>query len=97
MAYGLELFNAAGVKTLSTSDRLARYHGTYTITGIGYNTSFFFTVTGYALDGTWFYLIPGHAQASGVVITPASGGFNVSYGNTGPTPPSSLTLLVWRG
>lgn len=96
MAYGLEIYNAAGVKTLSTSDRVGRYHGTYAITGITYNISFFFPVTGYSLDGTWFYLVA-YAQEHGVVVTPAEGGFNVSVGNSGPTPPSSLTLRVWRG
>jgi hypothetical protein len=95
MAYGLEIWNAAGVKTLSVTDRLARYHGTFTVTIASGGTASL-SVPGYALDGTWFYFIPG-ACRDGVVVTPAADGFSFSHNGLGGTIAGSYTLRIWRG
>lgn len=96
MAFGLEVYNSSGVATVSVTDRLARFHGVYTVSGVTADFSTFVAVTGYALDGTWFYIAP-EAAGSGIVVTPAAGGFNVSRGHDGPAPISTFKIYVWRG
>lgn len=53
MAYGLQVWNSAGVLVLSITDRLVRYHTTITGT-VPTNGTINVSVPGYALDGSWF-------------------------------------------
>lgn len=97
MAFGLQIFNASGVATVDVSDRLARFHGSYVVSGITADFSTSVSVPGFSpTDGTWFYLAP-DATSAGIVVTPVSNGFNVTRGHDGPAPPSSITIYVWRG
>ncbi len=52
MAYGLEVYNAAGSKIISVSDRLTRFVTTGTVT-VPFNTSVDISVIGLANNDTW--------------------------------------------
>lgn len=54
MAYGLQIFNAAGTKVLDTSDYTAQILGTFTVTGNASPTTF--NVSGVPANSTvWAY------------------------------------------
>jgi len=53
MAYGIEIFNSAGVMTLSSEGRILRYHSTVTYGQILDVGTVFIPDAGMTLDGTW--------------------------------------------
>lgn len=52
MSYGLEVWNSAGVKTMSTSDRVSRFVGQYVVQTPS-TTPVAISVPGMRPDGTW--------------------------------------------
>ena len=93
MAYGLEVWNAAGTKIVSISDRLTRFHGTFEFTVLTSTTTFFVTIPGYALDGTWFFVCP-NALDQDITLVQAAGGLN---GNNTRSRSGTFKAYVFRG
>lgn len=92
MAYGLEVWNSAGQKTLSTSDGIARLISSHTVNSIAAGGNQTFTVSGMDTSGNWvvFGSLP-----LGVYTLIGSGSFTVYNGWSGAysTP---FTLYVFR-
>lgn len=94
MEFGLEVYNAAGEKTLGIDSRCPRLHGTVTIPAIAVRSTVFVSVSGMATDGTWFADL--FQSASNVTWAVSSGGITVR--NESFTVASSpFTLVIFRG
>lgn len=86
MSNGLQVFDDAGTLMFDTSDRLARYVTTYTVSVVFPATTGTVTVAGLADDGTWL-VFPG-ASSTGIslpiYLTIGSGSFTwTRYAATG--------------
>ena len=52
MAFGANFYDASGALRISIGDRLQRYYGTYSYSGV-YTTTVTVSVPGMSSDGTW--------------------------------------------
>lgn len=77
MTYGLEVWNASGQKTLSTSDGIARLISSHTVSSIAAGGSQSFTVSGMDTSGDWVVF---GSFPLGVYTLIGSGSFTVHNG-----------------
>lgn len=91
MAFGLECFNASGVRTLSLSSRLLRYVGAASVPSIAKGSYVDITFSGAAPDGSWAAWMTS-LDAMAVVMTGVIRVYNVSWVGAS----TAGTLLVSR-
>jgi len=103
MSYGLEVYNSAGVKIISLSDRLTRFvsHGTVTV---GLNSYVDVPTTGMANNDTWgvsLTAIAGALQFNNLEIffTKQTNNLRITfeegYNPFGQTNPSSVSVTYY--
>lgn len=96
MSYGLEVYNAAGVKILGVDERCPRVHGNYNTPAVaaGAGATAFLSVPGMTTDGTWF--VDTFLSKANCTWSIGSGGVtirNASFNN----PVTSFPIVVFRG
>lgn len=94
MSYGLEVWNAAGAKILSITDRLGRYIGAVSSPALGPNQSVTIPVPGMTTDGTWWIT---HSSPWFIGVRVVHGGVQVATPNHALSSAPAMTIRVWRG
>lgn len=89
MAYGLQIFDAAGNLVVDVVDRLTRFHSSYYVT-VTVGTPVFVPVAGMQDNGLWAITSAGEPLISNVAsVTIGAGGFTI----TAPGTPGASTAI----
>jgi hypothetical protein len=96
MSYGLEVYNAAGVKVLGVDERCPRVHGNYTTPSVpaGGGTTRFLSIPGMTTDGTWF--VEAFSTQHNGTWSIGAGGVTIRNANPNTALPS-FPIVVFRG
>lgn len=93
MAYGLEVYNSAGLRIIGIDDRCPRFYGSYTVPGIRAGGSYFLSIPGMSTDGTWF--VDAFESKFNITWAIQSGGVMVKSASINPS--TSFVLVAFRG
>lgn len=94
MAYGLQVRDSNNDLILDITDKIGRYHGSVSTSGLSYLQTVNLSVPGYALDGTWFYYIGGDDWYYDIV--PQAGSIKVTYRYRWGDLSQPITIYIFR-
>jgi hypothetical protein len=97
MAFGIEIFNQAGLKVLGIDDRCPRYHSTITIPALDPGGSILVAVSGMTTDGTWFADTDAKANNVEAMTWSVTTGGVLARNCMGWSSSSSIVLKIFRG